>query len=275
MASSWRPSARRAKARAASPLLPALLEHALEVAQLPERVDDAGGQIGIEALRLAMSGQRGFVAGPSSGTRARGPRTAPRRCASPRARPQQAHHGLLGAAHLRLELRRRACGPAADAGLSSSARRSASSARAWWVVTRRDVEVLPDHPVRAPEARPGRREPGILRHAPQVEVPRHRAAGHVAGRPRWRAGRTRRRARWPASRQVARSRADAAERARERRDDALRPARPADGRRRPTCDSAVCDQVSVPAGACTSWVETRRRSPERSRVPSRTRSTSS
>ena len=183
-ASAWRPSARRAKAsapsarrcpsararRSKSPRCQSVwttpvgrwgsrrwasrwaASGGLEQARVAARVHEAREQLRVVA-RLPRPGAAGAPSRP-----AHGPSPTP------------------GA--------RRACGPAAARGLSSSARRSASSARAWWVANCGDLEVLADDAVRAPEAGPGRREAGILRHALEVEVPRHRQLDAVAGRPR-------------------------------------------------------------------------------------------
>ena len=43
------------------------------------------------------------------------------------------------------------------------------------------LEVLADEAMRPPELRPGRGESGILRHATEVEVARHRQLDEVAG----------------------------------------------------------------------------------------------
>ena len=103
MASAWRPCASRANACDASPSLPDC-SSTLEVALLPERVDDAGGQVGIQALGLAMGGQRSLVQARVA-AHVHEAREQLRVVARVPGQAQQAHHGLLRTADLRLQLR--------------------------------------------------------------------------------------------------------------------------------------------------------------------------
>ena len=105
-------------------------------------------------------------------------------------------------------------------GLSSRARRKASSARARFV--RRPVDELADHPVAAAELRPRRREGRVHVQALPVEVagPRQRVVSR--GRARSRAGRARRRGRCAARSRRGRRRRRRRAAGRQRLDHALR-----------------------------------------------------
>ena len=85
------------------PVAARLREHLLEVAALPERVDDSGGQVGIETLRLAM-GSQGSLEQARITARVHEAREQLRVIARLAGQAQQADHGLLRTAHLRLHV---------------------------------------------------------------------------------------------------------------------------------------------------------------------------
>jgi hypothetical protein len=80
-----------------------LLQHAVEVAQVPERVDDASGQVGIQALRFSVCGQRGVhQPGVPTGVDESGKQLGIVACLP--GKLHQPDHRVLGATQLGLEV---------------------------------------------------------------------------------------------------------------------------------------------------------------------------
>ena len=115
MASGWRPEGEEGEATRHLPVAAGLREHLLEVAALPERVDDPGGQVGIEPLSLAM-GSQGSLEQARVAAGVHEAREQLRVVARLAGQAQQADHGLLRTAASPPPHGRRACGRGVAAG---------------------------------------------------------------------------------------------------------------------------------------------------------------